>query len=578
MVADLSNRGKGKDELPAKITDATFAVVDLETTGGLKPENRIIEICAIKCRNGQEVGMLESLVNPEQQISYFISQYTGITNSMVDNAPVIQSLLTKVSEFFQETIFVAHNVPFDMGFINMELERNGYAKLTNRWLCTFRLARRLLPTQQKKNLGDLAKYFGIIVENRHRARGDCEATIKLLAELIILAQEQHGVETAEELLSLQFKAIRNFKREPRHFSKIRNTVLNKFPTKSGVYLMKSAKDEVLYIGKSKNLKSRVSSYFNQNIDRSEKVVELTHHVRKIDYTLTGSELEALLLESKLIKQYKPRFNTLLKRYRSYPFLTFSEHEFPKLEIALDVEDGDKEYFGPFPSLELLQHVVEILERYFKVRKCSDHDFSRARFCIYFDLDRCFAPCKHPKHYKEAYIKELDQIRAFLSGKNPEIINVMIREMKALASENLFEEAADLKQKIHSLQKVFFRQSDIVNSVNENNVIAILPSENFSDCCKEYVLLFVRFGRLIDQKKVFEDETESLVPVIASVYHNGHSSPTPCRKEEIDEMQILSNWIYQNKDSLHCFYVKDALTTEQIHETLQKRLKSLSETR
>jgi len=576
MDAGLSIRGKELDELPAKITDATFAVVDLETTGGLKPENRIIEICAIKCRHGQRLGMLESLVNPDRQISYFISQYTGISNHMVEDAPRIQSLLPAVASFFSETIFVAHNVPFDMGFINMELERNGYNKLTNRRLCTFRLARRLLPTQQKKNLGDLAKYFGIQVENRHRARGDCEATIKVLSELISIAEEQHGVETVEELLSLQFKAIRNFKREPRHFSKIRNTVLNTFPAKPGIYVMKSRKDEVLYIGKSKNLKSRVLSYFNQNIDRSQKVVELTHHVRKIDYSLTGSELEALLLESKLIKLHKPRFNTLLKRYRAYPFLRFSSHEFPKLEVVMEVEEGDKEYFGPFPSQELLQHVVEILERYFKVRKCSDYDFARSRICLYFDLGRCFAPCKNPSAHKAAYAKELGRLREFLSGRNPEIINLMIKEMKALAGENMFEEAAELKRKIHSLQKVFFRQSDIVASVNENNVIAILPSEKFSDYCKEYVLLFIRFGRLMDQKKAFQDETKSLLPVINSVYRNGHCTPTECRREEIDEMQILSSWIFQNRKSLHCLYVEERQSTEQIYETLQARLLRLSD--
>ncbi|NTV45509.1 MAG: hypothetical protein HGB11_03065, partial [Chlorobiales bacterium] len=152
-------------ERQIKLSEAIFTVVDLETTGGVQPENGIIEICAIKVQNGQVLDVCDTLVNPQIPIPYFISQYTGITNEMVSTAPAIREVLPKFLNLVENTVFVAHNVPFDFGFVNMELTKSGYGKIENRWLCTLRLARRLLPKQQRANLGELSAYFGIQILN-----------------------------------------------------------------------------------------------------------------------------------------------------------------------------------------------------------------------------------------------------------------------------------------------------------------------------------------------------------------------------------------------------------------------------
>jgi exonuclease, DNA polymerase III, epsilon subunit family len=269
------------------LSDATYTVIDLETTGGANRHNRIIEVSALQVQRGELVGELTSLINPEMPISYFISQYTGITNEMVKHAPTAKEILPKLLALMGESVFVAHNTSFDYTFINLELERNGFDRLENRSLCTVRLARRLLPKQLKKNLGDLSAYFGIEISERHRAKGDCLATVGVLQKLIEIAQEKHRIEHLEELLSLQYKAMRVFKREPKHIRTLRETFLPKLPEQPGVYFFYSEYGELLYIGKSKNLKSRVTSYFVDTEHKADKVKELVMTLRRIEWQITA---------------------------------------------------------------------------------------------------------------------------------------------------------------------------------------------------------------------------------------------------------------------------------------------------
>ena len=557
------------------LSDATYTVIDLETTGGANRANRIIEVCAMKVHRGEVVGELTSLINPEMPISYFISQYTGITNEMVKHAPTAKEILPDLLRLLGESVFVAHNSSFDYTFINLELERNGFERLENRALCTVRLARRLLPKQLKKNLGDLAAYFGIPITERHRAKGDCQATVGVLHKLIEIAQEKHRIEHLEELLSLQYKALRVFKREPKHIRTLRETLLSKLPEQPGVYFFYSEQGELLYIGKSKNLKSRVSSYFTDTEHKADKVKELVMYVRKIDCRTTGSELEALLLESKLIKLHKPRYNTLLKRYKSYPFLRLTNHEFPRLEIAMEVENDGAEYFGPFPSMESVRNVFTVLNRTFLLRECSDDELSKGRACVYLDLHRCVAPCERWRVEKGEYERELNRVRRFLSGVDAEIIDTLTAKMKQLAADYRFEDAAELRSRIQSLRRVFYRQASVTASINENNVLILLPSAIYSDVCKEFVILFVRFGRLAAQEKILLDDALTLSPMLEQIYFNGATAPAECKKEEIDEMQILSSWIYHNRETLSCLYVQASHTPTTLLQELIERLCALS---
>lgn len=561
--------------IAVKLSDAIFTVVDLETTGGANPANRIIELSALKTRRGEIVAELTTLLNPEMPISYFISQYTGITNEMVKGAPKAKDVLPRLLELLGESVFVAHNASFDYAFVNLELERNGFERLRNRALCTVRLARRLLPKQLKKNLGDLAAYFGIEISARHRARGDSEATVGVLFKLIDIAQDKHRIEHLEELLSLQHKPLRVFKREPKHVRALRERVLPLLPSKPGVYFFYSEQGELLYVGKSKNLKSRVSSYFVDAEHKTDKVRELAMTLRRIEWQVTGSELEALLLESKLIKRHKPRYNALLKRYKSYPFLRLTNHEFPRLEIAMEIENDGAEYFGPFPSMETARQAFATLNGSFLLRECSDEELAKGRACAYLAMRRCLAPCERWRVQNGEYDAELRRVRTFLSGEDAEIIERFVEKMKRLSAELRFEEAAELRERVQSLKRAFYRQAAIAASINEHNVLILLPSAIYSDVCKEFVILFARFGRLVAQEKILLDDSLSLLPKLREIYFNGERAPTECKKEEIDEMRILSSWIYRNRDSLSCLYVQGFHSPETLLQELLDRLCKLS---
>jgi DNA polymerase III epsilon subunit family exonuclease len=167
---------------PIRITDATFTVIDLETTGGAQVEHTIIEVSALKVCGGELIDELTTLVNPQQPISYFVSQYTGITNDMVKSAPLLVNVLPQLLALIGNSVFVAHNISFDLRFLNMELKRYGKPTLQNPALCTVRLARRLLPKQQRKSLGELAQWFGIAIRaaasSAWRCYGDRQGAAK----------------------------------------------------------------------------------------------------------------------------------------------------------------------------------------------------------------------------------------------------------------------------------------------------------------------------------------------------------------------------------------------------------------
>ncbi len=558
------------------LSDATFTVIDLETTGGANRHNRIIELSALQVQRGEIIGELTSLINPEMPISYFISQYTGITNDMVKHAPTAKEVLPQLLSLIGNSVLVAHNTSFDYTFLNLELERNGFNRLNNRALCTVRLARRLLPNHLKKNLGDLSAYFGIELSERHRAKADCLATVGVLYKLIEIAQEKYRIEHLEELLSLQYKAMRIFKREPKHIRTIRETFLPKLPEQPGVYFFRSEHGELLYIGKSKNLKARISSYFVDTEHKADKVKELVMTLRHIEWQVTGSELEALLLESRLIKLHKPRYNTLLKRYRTYPFLKLTKSEFPRLEIALEIEADGAEYFGPFPSMETVRKVFTMLNRIFQLRKCSDDELQKGRACAYLDMHQCLAPCEAWRVQNGGYSRELNRIRQFLSGQDAQILDMLTAHMKRLAAEYRFEEAAELRAHIQSLRSVFYRQASVTASINENNTLILLPSALYSDVCKSFLILFVRFGRLVAQETILLNEALTLLPLLTAIYFSGEPAPTVCKKEEIDEMHILSSWIYHHRNTLSCLYVKPSHTPETLLEALVERLCALAQ--
>ena len=288
--------------------DKIYAIIDIETTGGKAARDKITEI-AIVLHDGQEViDRYETLINPERSIPANITRITNITDAMVAEAPKFYEVAKEIVERTKGAIFVAHNVRFDYSFIREEFKRLGFV-FSRRQLCTVRLTRRVFPGLKSYGLSNLIRHFNLTINGRHRAMGDAVATTELFE--IIMAKKS----SKEEVNSMINHGIK-VSQLP---ANITLTKLHSLPEDCGVYYFYNRVGEIIYIGKSVNIKKRVMSHFVKQTEKSRKLYE---NVWDISFEVTGSELAALLLESHEIKYHHPHINRA-QRARSYPYALHS---------------------------------------------------------------------------------------------------------------------------------------------------------------------------------------------------------------------------------------------------------------
>lgn len=567
------------------LAEVPFLVVDVETTGPSGKENRITEIACIVVRDGEIIEEFSSLVNPHQHIPSMIAQITGISNGMVYNAPETDEVMRRLRPLFSQpyAVFVAHNVAFDWSFVSHTFARSALpiaAEMPR--LCTYKLAKRLFPKRVKLNLGALASYFDISIANRHRAHGDAFATAQAFIKMLDILQEQFNVQTLDELLTFQNKRLSNFKKVPKSIQALQEQIQN-LPDEPGVYYFRDQHDTILYIGKAKSLKNRVSSYFLPSAQHVGKIRDLVKQVRDIQWQTTGTELSALLLESKEIKFHKPQYNTLIKKYRRYPFLRLGapghgqatpDIDLKRLDVRLEIEDDGAEYFGPFGSRGSAEAVVDIINRTFGLRKCNEPFTPSADFtpCFYHQIKRCHAPCALLQS-REDYERETDTVRKFLSGERIGIVAALKTAMQESSERLDFEEAGLLRNRMKELERIFFRQRQISSSINENNVVIIVPTEERD---KKVEVFFIRHGRLHFQRLVGKKlPVKELERALVTVYFDGTDAPPHSRKEEIDEIRIIASWIYQRRNDGVFLYMQGKTPAEALDELAELLYKALS---
>lgn len=279
-----------------------YAIVDIETTGGFGAKNKITEIAIIIHDGEQELDRYSTLVDPQSFIPQNITALTGITNEMVEGAPPFYEVAKKVWEMTEGRVFVAHNVGFDYNIIKNEFKDLG-AKFQRQKLCTIRLAKKIFPGKPSYSLGNLCESLGIPLQNRHRALGDTEATA-LLFKMMIGQNDPDSFE----------KELKSLNKEAKLPAKLSADVYDKLPEKCGVYYFYNEAKEVIYVGKAKNIKKRITQHFS-NVDSTSRKNNMMREIADISYELTGSELVALLKESEEIKVIAPRFNRAQKRIR-----------------------------------------------------------------------------------------------------------------------------------------------------------------------------------------------------------------------------------------------------------------------
>lgn len=331
-----------------------------------------------------------------------------------------------------------------------------------------------------------------------------------------------------------------------------------FPTQSGVYIMKNLTDKIIYIGKAKNLRNRVRSYFNSLTDQSPKTRLLVSNIHEVEYILTKTEVEAFLLEASLIKKHRPKYNIRLRDDKAYPYirLTWGD-DYPRLWLARKVKKDGSLYFGPYTSGYAVHGTIRFLNRTFKIRDCTDMMFrGRTRPCLTHQIGRCTAPCVG-YITKEQYRDEVEGAKLFLKGQNKKVIKTMTQKMMTAAEEEKFEVAARLRDSVAAIKAILERQA-VINDTSEKDQDAIGFYGDERGCLIESV--HVRAGRVIGTRPHFlphvnpqdplEDPREWMVDFINQYYEDNFIPDEVLLTVDIGEdlTKLMSEVLYQRAGS------------------------------
>ena len=383
--------------LAAAALRGPVACIDLETTGGTAVHHRIIEVGIVLLDGGQVVESWSSLVNPGIRIPPTIVDFTGISNHMVEDAPTFHDLRAEVRRRLDGRLFIAHNARFDYGFVRNEFRRAG-EKFSAPVLCTVRLSRALFREHARHNLDTLIERYGLECEQRHRALGDAAVLPPLLAAF----EQAVGPERLHEAATLAL----NDSRLPPHLSP---DLADDLPEGPGVYLFRGEGGVLLYVGKSRNLRSRVFDHFASG-HRSSKESKLAHQVRSVEWIETGGELGALLLESRLVKELAPSENRRLRKPAGLSCVQLHEAD-GGIELRIEPLDasalgGEVEAFGPFRSerdaLKALHGKAREAGLCLKTMGLERGEGS----CFAYQLGRCRGACvgKEPRALHDARLR------------------------------------------------------------------------------------------------------------------------------------------------------------------------------
>ena len=274
--------------------------------------------------------------------------------------------------------------------------------------------------------------------------------------------------------------------------------ISSVPSKSGIYTFRDVRDKVLYVGKAKNLRNRLRSYFQQSSQLDMRKTAMMKEVRDFSYVVTANELEAFVLEANLIKEYKPRFNVILRDDKNYPYLKLTvNEEWPRLEIVRRIRKDGALYFGPYVPAGSMWETLAFIRRNFQIRDCAYSLEKEMRPCIRYQMGKCLAPCAGHIS-KEDYLKLIDDIRLFLSGGKKELIEGLERKMLNLSEETRFEEAATIRDRIRAIERAWESQKIVAPELGDIDVIGFYREGGEVS----FKMLFIRNGIMIGSKDFF----------------------------------------------------------------------------
>jgi len=473
------------DELGEPLRTTTFVVVDLETTGGAAGNgDGITEIGAVKVCGGEVLGEFQTLVNPGEAINPFVVVLTGITDAMVARAPSIATVLPAFLEFARGAVLVAHNAPFDVGFLKAACRQQGTPWPGFAVVDTAVLARRVLTRDEVPNckLGTLAQFFHARTTPTHRALDDARATVDVLHALIERLGNL-GVQSLPELRDFTSQ-VTEAQRRKRHLA-------DALPTGPGVYVFRDGQGRPLYVGTSRNLRTRVRQYFVASETRS-RMGEMIGLAERVDPIECAHALEAQVRELRLIAAHKPRYNRRSKFPERAVWLKVTAEPFPRLSVVREKKADGTAYLGPLRSQRQAEAVRDAIHDAVPLRQCSDRLSLRRAVraaCVLAGIGRCGAPCEGGVPPEE-YAALVARVTAAWVGDVRPLLEPLERKLARLAEQQRYEQAGLIRDRITTVVRDCARMQRLTALQAVRELVAARPDGDGG-----WELSIVRSGRL-----------------------------------------------------------------------------------
>ena len=357
--------------------------------------------------------------------------------------------------------------------------------------------------------------------------------------------------------------------------------LKKLPGKPGVYIMHGEKDEIIYVGKAVSLKNRVRQYFQSSRNKGAKIEQMVTHISRFEYIITDSELEALVLECNLIKEHRPKYNTMLKDDKSYPFIKVTvNEEYPRVLFARRMRKDKAKYFGPYTSAGAVKDVIELVRKLYKVRSCSrvlPRDCGKDRPCLYYHMKQCAAPCQGYVTTEE-YKKSISKLLKFLNGDFQDTIDMLTEKMMTASEEMRFEDAMEYRDLIRSIQKIGERQKITSYGEEDKDIIAVAMDDSLDLREQDAVVqvFFVRGGKLIGREHFFlrvargDTRSQVLSSFIKQFYAGTPFIPREIMlQREIEDASIIEEWLTSRRKQRVYIRVPKKGTKEKLVELAEE---------
>lgn len=527
------------DDLGRNLIDTTFVVLDLETTGGSPRDCAITEIGAVKVRGGEVIGEFQTLINPGGPIPPFITVLTGITDAMVISAPPIGEALFSLFEFLgssEETVLVAHNAPFDIGFL-----RSAAEKLQTPWpryqvIDTARITRYVVTRDEVRDfkLSTLASFFGANTNPEHRALADARATVDVLHG-VIERLGSFGVTTLEDLKGFTNR-VTDAQRRKRHFAE-------GLPSTPGVYLFKDSTGAPLYIGTTRNLKNRVRTYFTAAETR-KRIHDMIALADRVEIIQTPTIIEAEIRELRLIAEKRPRFNRRSRFQEKAIWIKLSDEPYPRLTQVRGASSLRDEHgwSGPFNGRDEAERAIEALHEVFPIRQCKPRitltSMKHASPCALLDLGKCGAPCVGLQSL-DSYLSIASDLKFAMLIDSREMLTKLRERMHTLSIQERFEEAAEVRNRLGAYIRGTARGERIRSLTKVEEIVALTRSG------KNIELVLIRYGRLAASLLASQDRLDEALTAIRLTGEVVSASEKVLPASTYEEVEVLLRYLEQD---------------------------------